>query len=150
MQIRVNSDQLIKTLKKLPKKVRDEAIIPSIFDGGLFLRDEARRNVKAVATQGYSTGELEKSLTYYRMKNYNGHYRIGVSVARGAVNRKKIVNGAPVRIGLYGAVLEYGKKNQAPRSWIRKTARDNPNRVLSIVRDTIAKNLNKSVESAKK
>lgn len=150
MQIKVDADDLVKTLRKLPSQLRRKAILPGLLKGGEYLRDQASNNVKQIANAGYSTGELEKSLTYFRMKNYKNYYRVGVSVARGAVNRKKLVNGRPVRIGLYAAVLEYGKDNQPPRSWIRKTARENPDAVLEITRKSISDNLSSSIEAAKK
>lgn len=126
MDAKVNIDVsgVDKLFLNLPRTTQRRAYMPALRAGGFVIRDMAVENVKSVATRGYATGTLEKNIRVYSYKKYRGNFRVGVQIKRGAVNQKKIVNGKPVRIGLYGSVLEYGKKNQAPQSWIRKAIRE--------------------------
>lgn len=111
------------TFNNIPRQSR-RVYMTALRAGGTVVRKNAEKNLKAVATAGYATGTAEKNIRVYSLRKYRGNYRVGVQIRRGAVNRKKIVNGSPVRIGLYASVLEYGKKNQPPRSWIRKAIRE--------------------------
>lgn len=124
--------ELERTFNNLPKTSR-KIYTNALRAGGRVVRGKAEANLKAVATAGYATGTAEKNIRVYTLRKYKGNYRVGVQIRRGAVNKFKIVNGAPVRVGLYASVLEYGKKNQPPRSWIRKAIRESPTEVYTVV-----------------
>lgn len=127
--------QLESTFGNLPRTSR-RIYMTSLRAGGSLVRKKAENNLKAVATAGYATGTAEKNIRVYNLRKYKGNYRVGVQIRRGAVNKKKIVNGSPVRIGLYASVLEYGKKNQPPRSWIRKAIRESgPEVYVAVARE---------------
>lgn len=141
--------ELDKTFSNLPRTTQRRAIVPALRAGAFVVRDMAAANVKAV-TSGDSTGLLERSLRVYNYKKYRGNYRVAVQVKRGLVNTKKIVNGQPVRVGLYAAVLEYGKEGQAPRSWIRKAIRDGQGAAVSALTKEASKRMVDAVRDARR
>lgn len=122
----------------------------SLRAGGQIVRRNAEANFKAAATAGYATHTAEKNIRVYSLRKYRGNYRVGVQIRRGAVNKKKIVNGKPVRIGLYASVLEYGKHNQPPRSWIRKAIRESSHQVYIEVAREFRLGLTQAVLEAKR
>lgn len=143
--------QLIKVFAKLPKATRRRAINPAMRKGATYVKDLAQVYLNSVLS-GRSTGLLQRSLTVYMGKRYQGNNRFIVQVKKGLVNTKKIVNGSPVRVGMYAAVLEYGKKDgsQPPRSWIRRASREGKGQAITIVTQEIGKNISLAVSEAKK
>lgn len=140
---------LDKLFANLPKTTQRRAIAPSLRAGGTEIRDMAVENLKAVTSQD-STGVGEKNIRVYTLRKYKGYYRVSVQVRRGAVNEQKIVNGEPVRVGLYLSVLEYGKENQAPRSWIRKAIREGETKAVNRLTQELRKRMLQAVEEAKR
>lgn len=153
MQLNYNflgADQIQNFLGKLPRTTARKIIMPALRAGAVPVAKQAVFNIKALANAGYSTGELEKNIRVYNYKKYRGMYRVGIQVKRKSVNRYKIVNGQPVRIGLYGAVLEYGKDGQPPRSWARSAIRSRESEAYNATLNYFRKNLYKAVGDAKK
>lgn len=153
MQLDVNilgAEQIQRVLGSLPRTTARKIIMPALRAGAVPVTKQAIFNVRALANKGYATGELEKNIRAYNLKKYRGQYRVGIQVKRKSVNRTKIVNGQPVRIGLYAAVLEYGKENQAPQSWIRSALRSRDVDAYNAVLNYFRKNIYKAVEDAKK
>lgn len=137
------------TFKRLPGATRRRAHMYALRKGAAVVRDNAEENVKAV-TSGESTGLLEKNIRVYNLKKVRGNYRVAVQVRRGLVNQKKKVKGVPVRVGLYAAVLEYGKKGQPPRSWIRKAVRESKTAAIDALRSEMNRRMVDAVNEAKK
>lgn len=133
----------------LPRATQRRAIIPSLRAGAYVVRDLAVSNLKAV-TSGESTGIGEKNIRIYTLKKYKGYYRVSVQVKKGAVNERKIVRGQPVRVGLYLAVLEYGKEGQPPRSWIRKAIREGESSSVSKLTTEMNKRMVDAVREARR
>ena len=143
-------DNVGKTMLNLPTKMRTTIYSKALLAGGAVVRDRASQNVKSVVSSEAS-GVLAKNLRVYRLKKKRGWYRSGVMVRRGAVNkRKRDGNGQPVRVGLYGSVLEYGKRNQPPRPWLRSAYASQRGAAEQRIRQVISKNLLSALESAKK
>lgn len=69
-------------------------------------------------------------------------------IRRGSVNKYKIVRGEPVRVGLYGSVLEY--RNGGKYAWLRPAAREGTQKALSAVLTELTKRLNDSLQEAKR
>lgn len=132
----------------MPKSTRRKALRPAGREGAKVMKNMATANIISV-TSGESTGLLQRSLRVYSLRQYRGMLRYAVMVKRGLVNQKKMVRGVPVRVGLYASVLEYGKKNQPPRSWARKAAREGVTPVFLVVRKTFARNIEAAVRDAK-
>lgn len=143
-----NQEELYKLLKNLPGSMTRKVLRKALKEGGKVVKDMASENVKAV-TSGESTGVLANGLAVYNLRKYRGNLRVGVQVKRGLVNQKKIIKGQPVRVGLYASVLEYGKANQPPRSWIRKAAREGADPALLKISAETAKGLNDAIRDAK-
>lgn len=142
-------DELLKTFSRLPTGVRNKAIRPAMKAGMNIVKERAKANVQAVVSSE-ATGTLAKNITVQNLKKYRGRLRTAVRIKPKAVNRvKKDKDGKPVRVGLYGAVLEYGKSNQPPRSWLRKAAREGTSEVLETVRMEVAKNIVAAVADSK-
>lgn len=141
-------NELVKTFSNLPKETQRKVIMPSLRSGAKVVKKLAEGNIKSI-TSNEATGALSRNLAIYNFKKIRGSYRVAVQVKRKAVNTRKIVNGQPVRIGLYGAVLEYGKKNQPPRSWIRKAAREGTQQSVEAVRVEFAKRIDAAVKAAR-
>lgn len=140
-------DQVLKTLAALPAAMRRKAMRQALRAGARVLMRRASANVAAVVSNE-ATGTLAKNLTVRSLRIYKGRLRYAVQIKPKAVNRKKTVKGQPVRVGLYGSVLEYGKKNQPPRSWLRKAAREGKDEALGVVTRTAADNLAAAVKAA--
>lgn len=134
--------ELINTFTKLPAKVQKRALKPALRKGGKVIRDKATEKVKSLVS-AEATGLGENSLRVYNMKNKDGKLRVGVMVKKGLKTKKG------VRVGLYMSVLEYGKKDQPPRSYLRSSARESTAKVLETVRSEAAKNMDAAVQEAK-
>lgn len=130
-----------KVFKALPITTQNKASRPALRKGGTVIRNMASANVKAITSEE-ATGLLARSLRVYTFKRYKGNLRVGVQVKRGLVAK----NGA--RVGLYGAVLEYGKEGQPPRSWIRKAIREGVTAANQAVLTEFNKRLVEAVRSA--
>lgn len=145
-------ENLQKTLKKLPVSAQKKAWKRSLAKGARVVRKAAADNVKAITSESeVSTGTLARSLGVFSMKPYKGMLRYGIRIRPKSVHPTAVdKSGKPVRVGLYGAVLEYGKENQPPRSWLRKAARDKTGEVLEAVRSEAFIRLPEAIEDAKK
>lgn len=143
-------ESLDKAFANLPRSTQRKAIIPALREGGEVIRQAAEENLNAVTDSGYATGYAAKNLRVYNLRKYRGAYRVAVQVRRGAVNTKKIVNGEPVRVGLYVSVLEYGKENQPPRSWLRKAKREKESRAINVLTQNLNRGMVEAIQDAKR
>lgn len=142
--------ELEKALSSLPRYMRTKVHYRSLMAGAGQVRNAASENVRKV-TSSEASGVLAKNIRVYRLKKKRGWYRVAIRVRKGAVNkRKKDGEGRPVRVGLYGSVLEYGKKNQAPRSWIRKAIREEKTDAISRIKGEMRRRIPEAVEDAKR
>lgn len=134
--------ELARVFGELPRAMQRKSYYKALMASAGVVRDAAVDNLKSMPMDD-ATGTLEKNIRVYRLKKLRSFYRVAVRVRKGAVNtKKKDGSGNPVRVGLYGSVLEYGKKNQPPRSWIRKAIREERaeaiQRMASKMRETMA------------
>jgi HK97 gp10 family phage protein len=143
-------EDVLKVFRKLPKSMQSKAYRASLKEGAEIIKNMASENVKAIATKGYATGTLEKNIRSYSGRKYRGNFRALVQVRRKAVNSKKLVNGQPVRLGLYASVLEYGKRGHAPQSWIRKAIREGEGQAFNAIRSGISKRMFEVLRDAKR
>lgn len=136
-----------KVLLNLPKAHAKIAYIPALKAGGKVIRKLASQKVKSQVSNE-ATGVLSKSLAVYKLKTVNGMYRVAVMIRRGSVNQYKIVKGQPVRVGLYGSVLEY--RDGGKYSFMRTSAQVGELAALNAVLDEFSKRLNDSIQEAKR
>lgn len=142
-------EELNKVFSNLPRSMQNKAYYRALLAGAGVVRDSAQKNVQSVVSNE-ATGALAKNLRVYRLKKRRGLYRVAVRVRKGAVNAKKRDGqGNPVRIGLYGSVLEYGKKGQAPRSWIRKAIREERTAAVYRIASDMQKRMLEALNDAK-
>lgn len=142
-------DDIDKVFANLPASTRRKANMKALRAGAKVVKSMAEENIKAV-TSNEATGFLANNIRIYNYRKMRGNFRVGVQVKRGAVNTKKVVNGKPVRVGLYGSVLEYGKSNQSPRSWIRKAIREGFNKAVADITTEMNKRIVEAVTDAKR
>ena len=137
-------------MRRMPNAMRDKAGHRALAAGAFVIKKAAIQNIKA-ATSGSkdATGTLESGLRIYKMKKRRGMLRVGVMVKKGLVNKKKIVKGQPVRVGLYASVLDYGKANQPPTGWLRSAAKQNTGEAYSRVEAVLKENIDKIIEAAR-
>lgn len=136
-----------KVLLNLPKAHAKIAYVPALKAGGKVIRKLASQKVTSIVSNE-ATGTLAKSLAVYKLKTVQGNYRVAVMVRRGAVNKLKLVRGEPVRVGLYGSVLEY--RDGGRFSWLRPAAREGTNAAFQAVLTEFGNRLNDSIQEAKR
>lgn len=144
-------DQLDSVFLNLPKTTRRRALRPALRDAAGIVKQAAQDNLKNVVSPE-SSGVLENSLAIYNLKAKQGALRVAVQIKRGMVNSTKLVNGEPVRVGLYAAVLDYGKtaQNQAPTGWLRNAAKNNVDKVKQRLTIGIAAEMVNAIKDAQK
>ena len=142
--------ELQATFRRLPESTQRKAMRPALRKGALVVRDAVKANL-AANIKDDSSGLAVKSVIAYSMKKLNGFLRYGVAIRKGVVNpRKKDKSGAPVRVGLYVSVLEYGKEGQPPRSSFRKAAAEKTQEVLAAVEKEANTRMDSAIKDAKK
>ena len=112
------------------------------------IQKRAEKNVVSEVSDE-ATHTLEKSLETVKFRETDGAVRYAVRVKPKTVNQKKVVNGKPVRVGLYGAVLEYGKQNQPPKSWLRRAALEGKQDALTTAQQEFRTGLDQAVQEAR-
>lgn len=146
--VEIDITQVMKTFSKLPRTTRNKALRPALRAGATVIKDQAVLNLKRVV-RNRSTGIGARSITVYNLRQSQGRLRVAVAVKRGAVNKYKIVNGKPVRVGLYLSVLDYGKHDQPPTGWMRGAARQKESAALNAIASEAAKRLDSALQAAK-
>lgn len=142
--------ELDKTLANLPRSMQRKAYRQALRAGAAPVRDAAEENLRSVSEPFTGLSRRKGSITIYNLRKYRGSFRVGVQVKRGLVNTaKKGDDGGPVRVGMYLAVLEYGKKNQPPRSWIRKAIRERQTQAVDLLTKEMARRITDAVRDAK-
>lgn len=131
------------TFKRMPAATQRKALRPALRAGANVVKKAAASNVRSI-TSNEATGLLARSLAVYSLKRFRGNLRMAVMVRKGTVTSRG------VRVGLYASVLEYGKENQPPRSWIRKAAREKTREAFNVVAQEIKRRMVAVVEDAKK
>lgn len=143
-------EDIEKVFNELPRALQRKAYYRALMAGGGVVQRAAVLNIKSTFLSDEATGTLAKNIRVNRLKKYRGNYRVAVRVRKGAVNKKKKdKDGNPVRVGLYGSVLEYGKKNQPPRSWLRKALRSEQASSVQAITDGMRKNMLQALNDAK-
>lgn len=139
---------VITTCSKIPSFTRKYAR-KALRAGIEVTRKAAQANAEAIsARSGISTGVFAKSVAAYAMRNKGPYLRAGVMIRKNAVNKYKIIKGKAVRVGLYASVLEYGKANQAPQSWLRSAASSTASQAAGVVASSLEGHMSKVVREA--
>ena len=144
------SKEVEELMRKMPNALRNKAGVRALAAGAFVVKKAAIQNIKSATTDSkVMTGTLASGLRIYKMKPKRGMLRVGVMVKKGLVNKKKIVKGQPVRVGLYASVLDYGKANQPPTGWLRSAASQNTAEAYSRVETVLKENIDKIIEAAR-
>lgn len=147
MEVKINTANLDKAFLALPRSTRNKALRPALRAGAGVIQRAAIVNINAVTGEG-SSGVLARSIVVRSYKMSRGRLRAGVQIRKGATNARKRDKNGPVRVATYGAVLEYGKKGQPPRSWLRKSAREKAQAAIDEVRREAGKRMDEAVRDA--
>lgn len=147
--------ELEKTFSKLPKTARRKVFRVALRRGAAVVRKAAVENVKAIATQE-PTGTLARNIAQYSARDTkDGKMRQVIQVRRKAVHPTKRRGGkkgqdGKQRVAEYAAVLEYGKQNQPPRSWLRKAAREKVGEVLQLMAQDVRQRMIDAIMEARR
>jgi HK97 gp10 family phage protein len=148
MEVRINTQNLDKAFANLPRTTQNKALRPALREGAKVVQQAAIANVQAITGED-STGTLARNIVVRTYKKFRGMMRAGVQIRKGAVYAGKRDKSGPVRVALVGAVLEYGKKGQPPRSWIRKAAREKTSEAVAAVTRRVNQRMVEAVRDAK-
>lgn len=145
-------EELDRTFSRLPMATQRRAYVPALRSGANPVRKAATANLRTVSQPFSGLARRANTLAVYKLKNFQGHFRVAVQVRRGLTNSvKKDKDGKPVRVGMYLAVLEYGsqKLRRPPRSWLRKALREQKSIAVDSIRAEFSKRMNDVVLDAK-
>lgn len=148
MEMKIDTLKLDKTFLALPRSTRNKALRPALREGAKVVQKAAIANVNAI-TEDDSSGMLARSIVVRTYKMSKGRLRAGVQIRKGALNKRKKDKNGLVRVATYGAVLEYGKKGQPPRSWIRKAAREKAQAAIEAVSQAARSRMSQALQDAK-
>jgi len=144
--------ELNKTLAKIPRSSQRKVYMKALRAGAKPVKDAATANIKRVSDKYTGVLALKSSVAIYNGKKRRGNYRVLVHIRRGLINKKVVAFGKkPVRVGLYASVLEYGsaKLNRRPRSWIRKSIREEKGAAVDALRREFSTRLDEAVKDAR-
>jgi HK97 gp10 family phage protein len=141
-------DGVLKTLKSLPPEVvskRGGPVKLALAKGARLLRDEVKKNLRAVALGDESTGLLEKNIIASRGKQPTGGNgeRYIVRVKRRNYPDR---TGKPVTTLKTANILEYGSEKQVARPFIRPAAISKASQTINVVTTDLKKRLDKVVK----
>jgi HK97 gp10 family phage protein len=139
----VDISQVLKSFRNLPRTTQNRAMRPAMRKGAQVVLEAAKGNILEV-TSNEATGLLSRSLRVYNFRKYKGMLRTAVMIRRGLFSNRG------TRVGLYGSVLEYGKANQPPRSWIRRAVRTAYGNAVQAVLAEAAVRMDAAVKEARK
>lgn len=142
--------ELNKVFAQIPRGMQSKVYYRALFSGAGVVRDKAKENLESmVSSEASGTGA--KNLRVYRLRKRRGLFRVAVRVRKGAVNRKKKdKDGNPVRVGLYLSVLEYGKKGQTPRPYLRTAIKSERAQSILLIAESMKKYMIEGIDEAKK
>jgi HK97 gp10 family phage protein len=141
-------DGILKTLKSLPAEVvskRGGPVKLALAKGARLLRNEVKKNLRAVIDSDESTGLLEKNIIASRGKQPTGgngeRYLVRVK-RRTYVDRE----GKPVTTLKTANILEYGSEKQTAKPFIRPAAISKASQTINVVTTDLKKRLDKVVK----
>ena len=141
-------DGVLKTLKSLPPEVvskRGGPVKLALAKGARLLRNEVKKNLRAVISSGESTGLLEKNIIASRGKKPTGgngeRYLVRVK-RRTYIDR----TGKPVTTLKTANILEYGSEKQTAKPFIRPAAVSKAQETINVVTTDLKKRLDKVVK----
>lgn len=138
-----------KVFKNLPRSSQRKVYMKALRAGGKVIKEDATNNIRQVSDKYTGVLSQKSSIAVYNGKKYRGNFRVLVQVRKGLINTK-VNKSNPVRVGLYASVLEYGKKNQRPRSWARKAIREGKVKSVEALRKEFYIRLPEAVQDAKR
>lgn len=131
---------IYKVFNNLPRSTQRRAGNQALRAGAAPVREAVVSNLNRFSDVFTGLSKTRGNIRIYTLRKYRGQQRVAVQVKRGLVNpAKRDGNGQPVRVGMYVAVLEYGKENQRPRPSFRAAIRDKKNQAI----DALTKEFNK-------
>ena len=141
-------DGILKTLKSLPAEVvskRGGPVKLALAKGARLLRNEVKKNLRAVISSDESTGLLEKNIIASRGKAPtvgNGERYLVRVKRRTYIDR----TGKPVTTLKTANILEYGSEKQTAKPFIRPAAVSKAQQTINIVTTDLKMRLDKVVK----
>jgi HK97 gp10 family phage protein len=140
---------LDRTFANLPRAMQRKAYSQALRAGAGPVRDAAQENIRIVSQPFTGLAQKRGTIRIYNLRKSRGNFRVSVQVKRGLTNPAKKSKGGPVRVGLYLAVLEYGKAGQPPRSWIRKAIREKKGPAVDALTKEMSKRMIDAIKDAR-
>lgn len=143
--------QVLRVMQNMPRSSQRKIYMQSLRDGAKVVREAATRNLRQQIDNFTGVAARAGTVRVYNLKKLRGNFRVSVNVKKGLLNTQvKDKDGAPVRVGLYLSVLEYGsvKLKRRPRPWIRPALTNNKYIAISLVRKGVASRLNDALKDA--
>lgn len=141
-------DGILKTLKSLPAEVvskRGGPVKLALAKGARLLRNEVKKNLRAVISSDESTGLLEKNIIASRGKAPtvgNGERYLVRVKRRTYIDR----TGKPVTTLKTANILEYGSEKQTAKPFIRPAAVSKAQQTINVVTTDLKMRLDKVVK----
>lgn len=141
-------DGILKTLKSLPAEVvskRGGPVKLALAKGARLLRNEVKKNLRAVISSDESTGLLEKNIIASRGKAPtvgNGERYLVRVKRRTYIDR----TGKPVTTLKTANILEYGSEKQTAKPFIRPAAVSKAQQTINVVTSDLKMRLDKVVK----
>jgi HK97 gp10 family phage protein len=136
---------LDRVFNNLPRSMQRKAYMQALRAGAEPVKSAAQANIQQVSRPYTGVLSRKSTLRIYNLRKYRGNYRVSVQIRRGLINTKA----KGVRVGLYAAVLEYGKKGQPPRPWIRKAIREQQAAAISALTTEMNKRIVDALKDAR-
>lgn len=148
-------NEVVAALGRLPEATRRVALKGALEKAAELIKRQAEINIAGV-TSSEATGLLARSIVVKSIRTGKGNIRVAVAIAGKKKSKRKsrIVNGKKqsrgTRVGLYGSVLEFGKKNQPPRPFLRPAIAQKAQLAINIMGQEFSRKFDEAVMDARK
>lgn len=136
-------NEVVAALGKLPESTRRIALRGALREAAKAIKKQAEINIAGVVSSE-ATGLLARSIVIRSAKTSRGNIRVAVAIAGKKLSKRG------TRVGLYGSVLEFGKKNQPPRAFLRPAIAQKGQEAINIMGQEFARKFDQAVMEARK
>lgn len=136
-------NEVVAALGRLPEATRRKALRGALRKAAQAIKKQAEINIAGVVSSE-ATGLLARSIVIRGAKAARGNIRVAVAIAGKKLSKRG------TRVGLYGSVLEFGKKNQPPRPFLRPAIAQKAQLAINIMGQEFSRKFDEAVMDARK
>lgn len=134
VEVKIDSEKLIKRLERKAKADAErKAIFKGLSEGALLIQSTAIKSIQSHKSKGRTYGDHVASRPGYPPNSDTGALVQSIRVALNP-NEPSASIGTDL---LYGAYLEFGTLDMAPRPWLGPAYRENKNAVVGLVAEAL-------------